>query len=232
MRESFARPGSLWPVTVGDVDVGQPLAGAFDPVTDPPGLLDGERRVVEIGDHCSGAPVGSMPVVGICADTNTSYDNAALDSDIYYSLLDPSNRFSHIFGPPHDHQAKFVIVSARYCSHLPRTDNPRLRAPVQPGVPSTHLCGMQLTLHRRHDGCEHGIVRYVNAIGHACGIVHHHRIANLFDCRGPNHLQSTDRNAWPIFGHGAFGTSNGSPSPASCRTRLKTTGPGVCSVAG
>src|SRR5262245_65927718 len=38
--------------------------------------------VVEIGDHCCGAPVGSMPVVGICADTNTSYDSAALDSDM------------------------------------------------------------------------------------------------------------------------------------------------------
>jgi hypothetical protein len=45
-------------------------------------------RVVESGDHCSGAPVGSVPVVGICADTNTSYDSAAFDSDMYYSLLD------------------------------------------------------------------------------------------------------------------------------------------------
>jgi hypothetical protein len=39
-------------------------------------------RVVEIGDHCCGAPVGSVSVVGICADTNTSYDNAPLDSDM------------------------------------------------------------------------------------------------------------------------------------------------------
>src|SRR5215510_9551616 len=46
-----------------------------------------EIRVVESGDHCSGAPVGRVPVVGICADTNTSYDSAALDSDMVSSAL-------------------------------------------------------------------------------------------------------------------------------------------------
>src|SRR5262245_49022857 len=44
-------------------------------------------RVVESGDHCSGAPVGSVPVVGICADTNTAYVSAAIASDMYYSFL-------------------------------------------------------------------------------------------------------------------------------------------------
>src|SRR5262245_61017080 len=46
-----------------------------------------EMSVVEIGDHCCGAPVGSVPAVGICADTNTSYDSAVLDSDMHQSLL-------------------------------------------------------------------------------------------------------------------------------------------------
>src|SRR5262245_3179667 len=39
-----------------------------------------EIRVVESGDHCRGAPLGSVAVVGICAETNTSYDSAAFDS--------------------------------------------------------------------------------------------------------------------------------------------------------
>src|SRR5215510_2161222 len=40
-----------------------------------------EMRVVDIGDHSCGSPVGSVPVVGICGDTNTSYDSTELDLD-------------------------------------------------------------------------------------------------------------------------------------------------------
>jgi hypothetical protein len=42
-QQRYAEP--VIAVAMSDVDVGQPLAGAFDPVTDPLGLLDGERWV-------------------------------------------------------------------------------------------------------------------------------------------------------------------------------------------
>ena len=80
-------PEPVITVAMSDIDRCRTLAGAFDPITDPRGALDCERRVdhdrvsgtgaevVATGDHSMGAPSGRVPVVGICSDTKASYDS-------------------------------------------------------------------------------------------------------------------------------------------------------------
>src|SRR5262245_9561402 len=67
-----------------------------------------EMSVVDIGDHSCGSPVGSVPVVGICGDTNTSYDNAA--SDLALGNSDPCARKAMLAVPSNEQVAAIAAA--------------------------------------------------------------------------------------------------------------------------